>query len=396
MSGARKTLRVVIAGGGPAAVELLLALHDLAGESLDTLLVAPSREFVYQPLAVARPFGAEPPQRFGLAGIAADCGATLRVGTLVTVNARTRELLLRDGSRLEYDELIVATGATRRETLPGAIDFYDRRGQRSFRRLLDDLDEDRLRRLVFAVPSGPTWALPLYELALMTARRCQTHGPMDAEITLTTPEDAPLALFGPRASASVRTLLAETGVGVETRAEPLLAAAGTLELSGGRSIAADAVISLPRLEGPRLAGLPHDSAGFIPTTPDGTVEGVEHVYAAGDVTTFAVKQGGLATQQADAVAESIAASVGAIEKPRAFRPVLRGLLLTGGPPHYLRADLSDAGVETSRAEVEPLWWPPSKIGGRYLSGYVTRLSAAQSSFEDRISVEVDDLDQLLR
>jgi sulfide:quinone oxidoreductase len=395
MSGAREKVRVVVAGGGPAAVELLLALHDLAAELVDVVLVAPSREFVYQPLAVARPFGAEPPQRFELARIAADCGSTQRVGTLVGVDTRSREVLLRDGSRLDYDALVVATGASAREAVPGSVDFYDRRGQRAFRDLLEAVDGGRLTDLAFAVPAGPTWALPLYELALMTARRCEVHGLQGVEVTLTTPERAPLEVFGARVSATVQQLLDEAGIRLETGVSPLLAAAGSLELSPERRVPAEAVVSLPRLEGPRLAGLPHDPAGFIATSPSGVVEGAEDVYAAGDVTTYPVKQGGIATQQADAVAEAIAATAGAEVEPRPFRPVLRGLLLTGGPPHYLRADLSENGPETSRAEVDPLWSPPSKIGGRYLSGYITRLSAADSSVEDRIAIEVDDLDQLL-
>ena len=45
-----------------------------------------------------------------------------------------------------------------------------------------------------------------------------------------------------------------------------------------------------------------------------------------------VNQGGPAAEQADAVAEVIAASVGVDIDPQPFRPILRGLLLTGGPP----------------------------------------------------------------
>jgi len=146
------------------------------------------------------------------------------------------------------------------------------------------------------------------------------------------------------------------------------------------------VITLPQLEGPGLPGLPHDKHGFIPVDSHGRVSGVDDVYAAGDVTTFPLKQGGLAAQQADAVAEMIAAELGVPLTPKPFHPVLRGLLMTGGAPLYLRAEPQrlprEATVaieatprrrsarEASSAAGQPLWWPPAKIAGRYLAPYL--------------------------
>ena len=135
-------------------------------------------------------------------------------------------------------------------------------------------------------------------------------------------------------------------------------------------VAADRVVSLPRLGGPFLPGLPHDPAGFIPTDVHGLVAGESDVYAAGDATTCPVKQGGVATQQADAAAEAIAARAGADIDPRPFRPVLRGMLLTGGAPRYLRADVSGAAGDSSSASDQALWWPPSKIAGHWLAPYL--------------------------
>ena len=56
---------------------------------------------------------------------------------------------------------------------------------------------------------------------------------------------------------------------------------------------------------------------------------MDGVFAAGDATTFPIKQGGLAAQQADAVAEMVACAAGADIRPQPFRPILRGTLLTG-------------------------------------------------------------------
>ena len=96
-----------------------------------------------------------------------------------------------------------------------------------------------------------------------------------------------------------------------------------------------------------------------------------------------VAGGGVAAQQADAAAEAIAAEAGAALDPRPYRPVLRGLLLTGDTPLYLRNDLTGDGIvarplrhtppQTSRS---PLWWPSEKIVRRYITGYLARAGAA--------------------
>lgn len=396
MSAAKPALRVVIAGGGPAAVEALLALHAMAEERVELELLAPSPDFVYRPLAVAEAFGAQPPHRFSLAHIARDCGGRHRLGALAGVDAGRRRALLSDGSELAYDALVVAIGAAGRPALSGALTFGGEEAGRTFSNLLGSIEAREVRRVVFAVPGGVVWSLPLYELALMTAARCQARGTRHVKLTLVTPEDAPLALFGRQASAAVESLLRDAGVRLETRVYPAIVERDSLVLTPGGRIPAEAVVALPRLEGPRLAGLPYDSGGFIPTDRHGRVQGVDGVYAAGDATTFPIKQGGLATQQADAVAEAVAAAAGAPVDPQEFRPVLRGLLLTGGPPSYLRAEVRGGQGETSRAEVEPLWWPPSKIAGHYLSNYLARLIAAHSPPTTGLRVEVDDFESLLR
>jgi sulfide:quinone oxidoreductase len=94
------------------------------------------------------------------------------------------------------------------------------------------------------------------------------------------------------------------------------------------------------------------------------------VFAAGDATDFPVKHGGLATQQADAAAESIAQLAGVEITPEPFNPTLHGFLLTGDRPLFLRVLLSGGHGQTSEASTEELWWPPTKIVGRYLAPYL--------------------------
>jgi sulfide:quinone oxidoreductase len=140
-----------------------------------------------------------------------------------------------------------------------------------------------------------------------------------------------------------------------------------LLLPDGPAIEADRVVALPRLYGPAVAGLPHDRDGFVPVDEHGRVDGVQNVWAAGDCTTFPVKQGGIAAQQADVVAAAIAADAGADVEAPPFAPVLRGVLLTGRDPNWLRGDMAEGSVQAPAMSHTALWWPPSKVAGRYLA-----------------------------
>jgi sulfide:quinone oxidoreductase len=360
-------LRVTIAGGGVAALEAALALQELAGNLVSVELVAPETEFAYRPLAVAEPFRVGEMHRFPLARLAEAAGAALRTGSAAAVDPERKVLKLDDGTELPYDALVLALGARAREAIPGALTFRGPEDGPSLAGLLDRVTAGDVQRIVFAAPAAVTWPLPLYELALLTAEYVAERGTRGIELVLATPEDRPLALFGENASDAVRELLELRGIALETGVAPLGWSGGTLQLAGDRWLEADAVVALPRLEGPSLAGVPSDNAGFIPTDEYGWVLGVNDVYAAGDSTQFPVKQGGLATQQADAVASVIAADAGAPVKPATFRPVLRGLLLTGLTPRFLRAE---TGTGRSVVDTEPLWWPPAKVVGRYLAPFL--------------------------
>ena len=381
-----KRPHVVIAGGGVAGVEGLLALRALAGEGPTIELVSPALDLVYRPLRVTEPFDLGEVRRFPLADIAADQRARFRRDALASVDPDGRSVRLRSGERLSYDALLVATGARARNTLPGALTFHGRAGTNDVVAAIEALRAGRIRKLAFVAPGGVTWPLPLYELALLTAWRLASDG-VDGALALITPERSPLDVFGAEAATRVTALLGERGIELHTGADAVEVGDGRLLLEDGRSLPADAAITVPCLEGPRTLGLPANQDGFIPVDAHGRAEGLEDVYVAGDGSDFSVKQGGLATQQADAAAEAIAAGFGAPRPPEPFRPVLRAVLLTGAAPIYLRANLHDMDVAPEVAG-RFLWWPPGKIAGRYLSPYLARLarpSPEPPAFADRES-----------
>jgi sulfide:quinone oxidoreductase len=385
-----RLLRVLIAGGGVAAVEALLALGELAGRRVDVTMVAPEPDLVYRPLSVVEPFERGRMRRYPLAAIAADTGARLHADALEHVDAGEHRVRLASGGELPYDILLVAVGARPESVLPRAITFTGERDAPGIRELLRNVRRGVIGRVAFAIPAGVSWPFPLYELALSTAIASREPATPDAEITIVTPEPAPLAMFGRNASEAVAHLLAEHGVRVLTARQPRKVAPGRLEVAPGDEVVmADAVVAAPRLRGPAVSGLPFDPNGFVPTDDHGAVAGVEDVFAAGDGTAFPIKQGGLAAQQADATAEAIAARAGAAIDPRPFRPVLRGLLFSVGERRYLRADVSGEAGDSSEASEEALWWPPAKIAARLLSPYLAAVHDLPAEVADPSAVPVE-------
>jgi sulfide:quinone oxidoreductase len=359
--------QVLIAGGGVAALEAALALQALGEGRIRVELLAPEPRFWYRPLAVAEPFGLGKVRHFELSKLVADAGATLSPGVLVSLDAARRVAYTSQGGAVSYSALLIACGAEPRPAVRGALTFRGPADIEKIEQLLAEIEAGEVRRVVFAVPAGAVWSLPAYELALMTAAWVAARGVERVTLSLVTPEDAPLQLFGREASDAVGGLLEANGIGIHTRAYAADARPGELFLVGDRIVPSDRVVALPRLQGPRIGGVPQTFEGFIPVDLHGRVTGMSDVYAAGDITTFAVKQGGIAAQQAEAAAEAIAAAAGVELEPRPFRPVLRGLLLTGDGPRFFYDELvGGSGV----ASTEPLWWPPAKIVGRYLAPFL--------------------------
>lgn len=369
--------RVVIAGGGVSGLEAMLALHALAGERVDIALLAPERKFVNQSMCVEQPFTPRRVRGIELRQVATDCHGRWYRGTLDRVEPVQKLVVTKAGERLRYDKLVLATGTRLEPDYSDALTYRDGRDGPNYRFLLKQLAQGELNRLAFVKPSGRSWPLPLYDLALMTAAQCAASGRDEVELSLVTPEEEPLAAFGRHASDSIRLLLEEAGVRLHTSSYGVRGEPGWLDVSPGeRRIRVDRIVNEPRLAGRRIPGIPFDCDTFVPADAHGRVRGLQDVYAAGDCTSFPVKQGGLAAQQADAAAETIAASLGVDVDPQPFRPVLRGVLLTGHRSRYLRADISGGAGDDSTISEQPLWWPPDKLAGRHLAPYLSSQTGA--------------------
>lgn len=299
MSAAHSPKQVVICGGGVAAVESLLAVRALLAVGIELHLVTPNRQFVHQPLAVAAPFGIAKTHLFELAELCQDQGAALHEGALESVEPGGRRVLLASGEELPYHALVLAVGAWRQQWLDGALHFGGAADVHAYRRMLDRLLCGASQRLCLVSPAGVSWTLALYELALLSASHLADAGVIGCELTVVTPEPEPLAVFGPAAGAMLRNLLADRGIALKTGVQAQRIEHGTLFLDSGAELHVEEVVALPQLVGHALAGLPCDEDGFLPVDEHGRVGALQGVYGAGDGTTSPIKQGGIATQQAD-------------------------------------------------------------------------------------------------
>jgi sulfide:quinone oxidoreductase len=363
-------LRVVIVGGGVAALETALALADLGRDRTDVTVIAPNTEFVYRPMVVREPFAHGAARRYPLLPIVRDAGATLLHGELDWIDPVAQTIHTKADEAIGYDALVLSLGASISRRYKHALTIDDRDLDETMHGLIQDVEGGFIHKLAFVAPGRIAWPLPLYELALMTAGRAYEMG-IDLETTIVTPEDGPLAIFGASASSSIAELLARASIETITSAYAEVPNAREVVINpGDRHLQVDRVIALPELFGPELRGIPLGDHGFIQVDSHCRVPGVEHIYAAGDATNFPIKHGGVGSQQADVAAQSIAAMAGAAVTPQRFNPVIHGMLLTNGKPRYLTAHITGGHGFSSEITDTPTWSPTSKIAAKYLAPYL--------------------------
>jgi sulfide:quinone oxidoreductase len=380
MSSDSRPFNVLIAGAGVAGLEAALALRELAGDRLTTTMLAPEPEFVYRPLRVREPFSGPKTDHYSLAEITSDIGVVLKQDTFKWLDAPQHTVHTESGEQLSYDALLMAMGARLRPRFRHALTIDDRKLDEQLHGLIQDLESGYIHKLAFIAPQPMPWPLPLYELALLTARRTYEMNET-VSITIVTPEDAPLAVLGDAVSQAVQGVLDSAGIQVisGTHAETPKQGQVSLFPQGG-TLNVDRVVALPELFGPSTPGMgSDDDHGFIPIDTHCRVRGLDGVFAAGDATDFAVKYGGIAAQQADVAAEGIAKLAGVAIDPRQFKPEVHGMLLGGAKPLYFSAHITGTHGSASVVEDHANWASGAKIAAKYLAPYLELHSQVSAS-----------------
>ncbi len=372
-------LRVLVVGGGVAAIETILALHDLAPDRVALSVLAPNSEFVYRPLTVREPFAYARASRYELAPIVGHAGAELIVGELGWVDRDAQIVHTADERELPYDALVLALGARVTPRYTNCVTIDDRHMDEALHGLIQDIEGGYVDSIAFVAPARMAWPFPLYELALMTAGRAYDME-VELETTIITSEDSPLAIFGSEVSKGVADLLEQAKIKTIANAYVEIPATGSLVINpGDRRMHVKRIVALPELYGPSVRGVPVSEHGFIRVNRFGRVPDAGPIYAAGDAIDFPIKQGGLGSQQADVVAESIAALAGVEIEPQPFKPVIRGVLLTDGKPRYMGARIVGGQGESSYFSETPPDGNEQKISARYLTPYLAALDGNETT-----------------
>ena len=175
-----------------------------------------------------------------------------------------------------------------------------------------------------------------------------------------TPERSPLEMLGSQVVQSVSDVLLDAGVEIVFAEQVQVEPGQRVVLSAhpsGRRVEVDRVVALPALRGRPIPGVPVEERGFVEIDEHCRVRGLEHVWAVGDITTYPVKSGGMAAEQADVAAEAIAAVAGADIEPRVFDPAGREELAALPAGRYLGPWLETGGVAESTTYLPTLGVP---------------------------------------
>jgi sulfide:quinone oxidoreductase len=379
-SSSMNPLSVVICGGGFAGIEALLRLRRLAGDRVAVTLLSPGGDLIYRPLTVLVPFALGQAERYPIKRFVDDTGARWVRDSVAWVDLPTRTVHSAGGQQLPYDALLLAIGARERNPSPDVSMFTDRTSGQTYRRIVDELEAGVINSLVLIEPYGPSWPLPLYELALLTAKQARDRG-LRPEIAVVTRQSRPLHTFGDDVGKTVESLLSEAGITLHTRTRAHVDGPRQLHLQPGDiDLHPDRIVTLPTITGPNLRGIPGEAIDrFISVDDRCRVRNTDgRVFAAGDATDLPMKNASLAAQQADTAAAGIAHLAGAGPAPPALRPVVYGTLLTGDKPLYLAAHLIAGTGSRAQIHDQPPWPSDQLVFAEELTAYIAGLQAEVS------------------
>jgi NADH dehydrogenase FAD-containing subunit len=307
--------RTVVVGGGFAALEVALALRKLGVGPVT--VISSETEVVYRPWLIRVPAGGPQPPMIPFARLLASAGVEIVTGRAGSADLDARRVLVDSGAQLEYDQLVVATGAVAdRDRVPGS------REHALFPCDLADAAELSVRLAggskEVAVVFGWERPGPGLEYAAWIAR--DRPG---IRVTAIDGDGTLERRFGGRATSRLRRLLEMRGAGLVSEGCVERVHEGGVELAGG-SVATSLVALAAPLRGCTdwlPEGLLDDRARL---RVENTMAAAPGVFGIGDV--VAVPDGYRlppALRSIQATAEGTARNVAAALQGAAMQPVLK-------------------------------------------------------------------------
>ena len=325
---------------------------------------------------------------------------TTLLGAVSAIDAARRSVLLEDGGTIEYDTLVVATGARHayfghdewEPHAPGLKTLEDatsirRRVLLAFEHAERETDPERRRAwLTFVIVGGGATGVELagaiIELAHVTLpdefRHIETR---KARVVLIEAGPRILPTFTANLSAYAHAALERLGVEIQV-GSPVSECSAEGVVYGGRSLAAKVILWAAGVRASPAAlwlGAPSDSAGRVKVEADLSVPGQPNIFVVGDTATIDAWHGkpvpGIAPaakQEGAHVAALIRRRLAGDSAPLPFRYKHAGNLATIGK----RAAVIDFGWLTLRGYIA--WWVWGLAHIYFLIGVRNRLAVALS------------------
>ena len=299
--------RVVVVGGGFGG---LWATRALAGAPVNVILIDRENHHLFQPLlyqvataGLSSPDIAAPLRHI----LRRQKNVEVRLASVTRVEPAARRVWLDDGNAVDYDTLLLASGATHTyfghdewaKNAPGLKTLDDalllrRRLLLAFERA--EVETDPARRdawLSFAIvgggPTGVELAGTLAEIARHTLKREFRHiDPASAKVRLLEAGPRILASFPESLSEKARAQLQRLGVEVVT-GSPVDSIDAEGYRLGDVFVPARTVVWAAGVAASPIAqslGVTLDRSGRVPVLPDLTVPGHAEIFVAGDLATI--------------------------------------------------------------------------------------------------------------
>ncbi len=359
-SNAATVPHVVVVGAGFGGLRVARNLRRLARQGEVAVTVVDRHNYhTFQPLLYQVATAGLDPQDIGHAvrGILQGrSNVSFRLGEVTGLDREARQLELADGSRLAYDHVVLAVGASTADygipgvaehglplkSIPEAMRLRDHILSRFERATAAGEVEDEDLTFVIAGggPTGVELAGALAELADKVLRKDYPSLDLDRfRVVLVERDEDLLTAYKPRLRAYAAEALAERGVEVRLGVAITSADADAVTLSDGSSIPTRTLVWTAGVRANPLAdalGLEQTRGGRVVVGPDLRVPGEEDVWVIGDLAGASDDEGALypqlapvAIQQGSHAAEQIARTLRGLDT-EPFRYVDKGSMATIG------------------------------------------------------------------
>ncbi|HLQ16867.1 MAG TPA: FAD-dependent oxidoreductase [Candidatus Eisenbacteria bacterium] len=322
----------VVVGGGFASLEVALALSSQR-PAIRVTVISSETQLTYRPWLIRVPAGGPPPPVIPLARLLAAARVDVIAGTVIGADVMAHRVVLSSGAEIEYDQLVVATGAVADRTrITGARDHA------LFPCDLNDAAEFAARVAASNINVVVVFGWERPGPGLEYAGWIAAHRP-GVKVTAIDGDGTLARRFGDRATAHIRSLFERRGARLVTEGAVERIGNGTVEV-GGRMITADVIAVAAPLRG-TTAWLPPalvDEHALLRV--NNTMAAAAAVWGIGDV--VAVPEGYRlppTLRSIQATASGVANNVARALRGDSAKPILR----PGGPDMML-PDLAGTAV----------------------------------------------------